>query len=773
MRNRWRSLVLLGCIALVSLGACWLLREHTPEVARASAKQEPSRTRTPRVSTGTTDQNSAISIRGTVRSSDGGPIAAATVCLLRKRTAAAAWMAAWATLGCARTDHRGEFGLGPVLPSDYALTASAEDHTAAAHAIREQDFPRAPNVLDVDLVLNNGGARVSGIVVDATGGPVSGAVVLVKPEGGTSPLVTRSEASGRFKVFVAPGLVDLVAEADGYSRARTQVVAPCDELRLTLAPGSTIAGRVLERASSQPVAGVAVTATRTAEIGLSDIGSAESDASGQFRITGLFPGQYEVAPLAKHWRGASTQTWVGPVESSPLVVLYVDAAACLDGEVRVGREPCVEGAVRVLGGEGEQVRPVDADGSVHFAGLKPGRYSVVALCEGSLPKEDSLELVAGDNPRRAWELETGLSVRGTVLTASGGKGCGVSVMVSPPSNGATAPARCMSDDNGRFECRGLRPGTFDCAATEQNGLLLSDPVPVTLEHGSVDSVVLRLRPAATIRAVVRTLEGKPRGNTVVYAQTERGMPRELPRRGNGEYVLDSAELGSYLVFEGFPTPHPQGKTVRLDSAGQVVTVELVAKEPATITGRVVDDQGHPVTDAWVAVVPAVPRPSGSSATSPVLTDSNGEFELSDLLSGCSYRVRAKALSGEAVQSGIVAGTDVTLQMQTYASVSGHVRDPAGRAVEEFTIDYENGRQGTGRTFCDPQGAWQLTSLLPGKWTLTARSSVGEATQVVDLTGGADQEVVLTLSVPSVSAGTEHGSASSEPPPPAPSPGGTS
>jgi protocatechuate 3,4-dioxygenase beta subunit len=399
---------------------------------------------------------------------------------------------------------------------------------------------------------------------------------------------------------------------------------------------------------------------------------------------------------------------------------------------------------------------VSSAGKVHFSGLKPGNYSVVAACSGALPKHDIVEVSANHNPHRYWELDKGLSIKGTVVTASGSSAGRVRVQITTVRGGPGVTRPCITDERGRFECAGLRPGAYECVAAAEGERPLSDPVSLTLEQAPIDSVVLRLYPAGTLRALVRSAEGRPRGNTVVFAQPETGIVRELLRRGAGEYVLENVQLGAYLVFEGFPKRNPDGKSVRLSAPGQVVTVELPARRSAKISGRVVDDDGHPVLDAWVTAEGGV-LTQAEVGPAPVLTDSDGGFELEGVLQGDTYCLKAEAASGEAVNDQVVAGAHVKLQLERYVSVSGHVGDASGKAVSDFTIHYDNGQQGSGRTFSDPSGAWRLASLLPGKWTLLARSTSGEATRVIDLGRGSEPHVAFTLDSPAVptEAGPSH------------------
>lgn len=747
-----RVLPLLGLLAAAVACAYWALQKGsgTPVAATKAAGIEKVSGRALR-DLGETKGPRRVAVRGTVRSTARAPVRAANLCLLRDTRDEPKTPAAWDLVGCVLSNQRGAFAfaLESGVHAKYLVTASAAEYQPAAREIGEEELRGSSSMLSVDLVLQKGGARVGGTVVDATGGPVPGAQVLVKAEGSLSPIATTTRALGDFTVFFVPGPIVVAAEAEGYSRAQTNGVAPDDHLKLTLAPGATIVGRVIEWGSGRAVPGVAVTATRTRGFELLDRGSAVSNEAGKFTIARLVPGTYQVTAKAEHWSGSSKEIGVGPLETSPVVVLRVAPAASLQCEVRVEHEPCADGSVRMVGPQDGAVKQTDLAGLVRFQGVRPGTYSVVASCGGAVSKVDSVKLVAGDNPPRFWDLGKGLSIRGRVVGTDQSPRSGVSIAVTRSASRWGLSRRCIRSDGGHFECSGLEPGAYECAAVDDAGVALSDPVTIALGNGSVDSVLLPLHEMGSIRVLVRSAADEPRNNALIFARSEGSILRPVPRRTQGEYVLENVALGTYQVVEGTPPAEQQGKTVHLTSAGQVATVELVARERAAVTGRVVDEQGDPVMDAWVRVAMPV---FGSHDLSPVLTDAEGWFEFADLSDGSSYRLEVESVSAAGALDNVLAGSQVTVQVQTYASLSGHVLDANGKPVPEFTLSFQDEQGGGSRVFSDPDGEWRLVSLRPGRLTLRATCGSGEGTRTVDLVGGIDQQLDLKISnMPSTSA----------------------
>jgi hypothetical protein len=180
-------------------------------------------------------------------------------------------------------------------------------------------------------------ARVSGQVIeDGTNTPVADARVFVvldderaAPDG--SPPETLSDRDGRFRFdTLPPGRYHVAAQKDGFAPpmdpstmqifevAAGQVL---DGLTVSLRRGGAFAGRVLDP-QRQPLANVGVTAllkrlnrndqpAGVASSGpplLMPSGQGQTNALGEFRILGLWPGEYVIVATAQSkFGGAATQ----------------------------------------------------------------------------------------------------------------------------------------------------------------------------------------------------------------------------------------------------------------------------------------------------------------------------------------------------------------------------------------------------------------------------------------------------------------------------------
>jgi len=156
------------------------------------------------------------------------------------------------------TDAQGRVALPDFSPlSDRCFVAAAGFEAKTVNL----KFPRA-GVQRVELTA--GGRTVVGSVVSTDGQPISGAIVKSGVSGGYSPSAVTDDA-GRFQLVSIPAdrsRIYPVVEADGFvgkGRFGLDLQQPETSVRWELAPGATITGRIVAKASGEPVRGVTVT----------------------------------------------------------------------------------------------------------------------------------------------------------------------------------------------------------------------------------------------------------------------------------------------------------------------------------------------------------------------------------------------------------------------------------------------------------------------------------------------------------------------------------
>ncbi|GMV40261.1 MAG: hypothetical protein AMXMBFR64_19770 [Myxococcales bacterium] len=330
-----------------------------------------------------------------------------------------------------------------------------------------------------------------GLVVSPGGQPVAEAVVTWMPEssaamhrrpGGLAGMRAVTDAKGRFWVRQVPTEpVVMVATHREYAASEERTVPlGVREVTLTLSPGGSLSGRVIDAVGRRPVTTyeVAMVSFKSRDGAVQGGGGFErltvADPDGRFQFTGLTPGTYAISVLADGFRaervdnievwagqetsdvevrlhrgGAVTGLIVDAVSGAPIPQAYVTVTtlyeqgyrrggpgALTNGEGRFRMEGLPEGPrslnVRARGYESlissGHVVPSDGErdiGVIRLAPEKPGERGVTKFSGiGTVLREQDGRIYAAriieDSPAAAMGLETDteiLSVDGRDLSS--------------------------------------------------------------------------------------------------------------------------------------------------------------------------------------------------------------------------------------------------------------------------------------------------------------------------------------------------------------------
>jgi RNA polymerase sigma-70 factor (ECF subfamily) len=335
----------------------------------------------------------------------------------------------------------------------------------------------------------------------------------------------------------------------------------------------------------------------------------------------------------------------------------------------------------------------------------------------------------------------GGAASGRVINWSTGDGVAGAELTFASSAGAMT---IKTRDDGSFELVGATPGAYTLASVAAAGFL---PYSPEFLHSSVHfqlvsnqvvrDVAVFLFPALDYHGRVVDAAGKPVANAKV---TLVGTP-------TGEQTIDRTEAWT-SDRDGRFTFHAADDAVleatlgdrhgwaRLDgkvaiSKQLVIPIAKVAARDATITGRVVDDEGKPLTDVLVRAEPEKEAMEASAvhdgpprATAFAVTGSNGAFALRGLDRG-SYVLGAEAEDrAPAAKPGVMGGSrDVALVVSAGARLAGTVTTSDGKPVPSFTL-LAYRRAGASRdlvaarSFVDARGTFEL-HLEPGRYDVVA------------------------------------------------------
>ncbi len=581
------------------------------------------------------------------------PLAGARVCTLQAE--------ARAKSRCVLADEMGRFSLNTHWQrSTVALRVRADGYIE-----REVEFPQGESREKLSIVLGAADSvQIAGQILDSAGGPVTGARIEASAPGSS---VVRARAAtdvdGNFQMFVSPGATEVSVSAEAYSEVSQVVLAPNERVRVELAIPSTIAGRVLADDGS-PVAEARVVASprRGAKTRPRMV---RSDVDGRFRFRALGAGSFEVVVLGSRWRSDSVQVDLAVAQDAENLILLARRVASLSGRVLVDGRECSRGLVLASGVE-EASAVVGNGGRVDVQGLRPGSYRVTVRCEGAVQRIETMT-VGFDPLEREWNLGSGERVEGSVRNAEGAPVAGARVRIYPQGGESFEHASCTTNSRGEFFCSGLTPGQYACRVEGPHGPR-SEPLAFSLDDGAAFPLELTTRAAASIH-VQSVGRGSLDGLWIAIARPGY-RPDFRPYRSNMEF--QELPLGVYDVYT-IQSPEIRQR-VELRRDGEVAVVLL--REPAMteIAGKVLDDAGSPVLDAWIVAQPAsFPLAARSPVTARASSDSDGRFLLEGLPEG-TWNLTVTSPVGRAFHAGVRSGVDglvlVTFENSSDVSRSG-------------------------------------------------------------------------------------------------------
>jgi len=804
-RAKTNLYVLATLAGLVALVLWWsLAREGAHEAGddpAATASASGSATEDERPAVAVPLRGAAIdpwkapraAVSGTVRDEKGQPIAGAQVCgQLQDRdvfTGSTRYPPQ-----CTSTRDDGSYRLDELLGASHDFNASARGYLPARYETRSglQSRLESRVVLvagstrtGIDFVLKEGGVEVQGIVKDLAGGEIEGAWVSsgMSWRGSEGTAFARSDAEGRFSLWVEPPEVHVDATAEGYAQGSRSAAIPGSFVEIFLTPESVVIGKVVWAGSGKPVAGARVS-TSSSPFGGTGV---QSEDDGSFRLEGLEPGSYKIHASSDELVGMSAEKiHVGLGQTSELVVVEVSPAFAVRGSVVVdAKTPCSNATLRLQDrkrkAEGYGSGMGRDDGTILVRGVLPGTYEVTIMCSGFVSEDAYPDVVVADASLDGltWTVHAGRAIRGVVLDAEGRpvEGANVSARgkaVADPRARLGRGWSERSEPDGSFVVDGLLPGTYELSANHERLPAPHEPTIIEVpEDQDVADVTLAMLASGEVHGIVRDEKGTAVAG--VSVQLEGPSRSSASTNDDGRFVLQGLEVGEHRIkarrgrtdtmrAPGASDDDTAGERVEVRH-GEITEVELVVEsQGGRITGRVLGEGGEPVADAFVEAVresDSAARSDGSNrrrarwgswSRQPVLTDEEGRFELGDLAEQGTYAVHASRKGGgEAMVEHVQTGSDVELSIAETGVLAGVVRIEGGGSPQRFQISARDPVGGIyeGDGFLHTEGKWRLGNLPPGKFEISVEASEGNAKTEVELAEGAEATDIELILAPRV------------------------
>jgi protocatechuate 3,4-dioxygenase beta subunit len=673
----------------------------------------------------------------------------------------------------------GRFAFQGLKAGDYTLTARRPGYARVTlDPVKVGEDGAEP----LSLILAPG-VTISGCVKDASGNGVPGWYVMVAREGqGRGPGLGRlrtEEPSGPDGAFFVEGLAEGEAYdlqpmgPAGLGTRRTGVVAPADDVEITVKGVGQIVGRVAEAETGQPLTDFEVVYRPDGRGGMRFMFAGGPGAQGpgrprsfvsddgSFVLEEVPAGRWTVEVSAEGFQ-SGTASGVEVSEGGRVegVEIALSKGLTISGRVTAseGGGPVLEASVRAeLSGGGRRAMPrflgegaegvmTDAEGRYELTGLAPGAWSVTA----SHPdwSESTVTVDLEDAPGTAdITLGRGGTIAGVVVAAGrpvAGAEVGLAEAGDAGFRGFGGGQNNLTGEDGRFVFERLSPGRYTVSATLRSQS--SPPAEAVITGDGVQAVTLTLGERATI---LGTLSGLPE---------EQLAGISVNASGPDEYFASTRSAGD-ASFE--LTGVPEGSIRLTASAGDFMTGSRTASTNVTVgSGQTeafaeivfeagyrvevrVSRSGQPVPDAFVNAFPE----SGGGRTASARTDETGTCVLEGLQDG-SYNFMANVQGGSTMRETVALSGDTTVELEVPpARIAGIVVDAgSGEPLGDVSVRVEEGGGGfrfASGTVSDSSGRFALEELEPRSYRVTFQKPAYE-TETREVNAADDPEVQVEM-----------------------------
>ena len=559
---------------------------------------------------------------------------------------------------------------------------------------------------------------------------------------------------------------------------------------------ATISGTIFEQSTGLPVANAVVSANGN----VGNYGSAQTDANGQYTITGLNLDTYSVY--------ATTNS--GEAGIYPATVTIYGTADVLTVEFTLAPTGTISGVVTAndtsAGLPSLTVcayfnkatgfcTQTDAAGQYVINGLPATTYKVKAsddsltyvtefydnvIFAGSATQ---LNVVAGSTVSGInFGLDPSGTISGTVKDNTGTALAGIQVSAYDLATGKLYTA--TTDASGNYLIQGLPADDYQVQAsgTSYPAVYYNDANPVTVAAGSsATSIDIVLSQVGTISGTVTdATTGQPLANAWVWANsTTTGSWVNAPTDENGYYIINNLAPDSYQVQVTAPVGYidefynnaideNNATPVTVVGGADTPNIDFALDPEGTISGTVTDSAtGQPLANMNVYAY------TGSDSTgwywaNSTYTDENGQYVIHKLSSG-AYKIYVgdsgdysgkyypnTIVFGNATLISVVAGNDtpnINVAMDHGGSISGNLIDE-GTGQPMANVGVFASAISSGYTYAawtDTNGNYQIQGMAPDTYRVYAQAPSGYISVYYGNT------IIFTLATPvAVSGGVDTG-----------------
>ena len=486
-----------------------------------------------------------------------------------------------------RTDAKGSIQF-QVPPGRYDIGAGGDSVPVTQLPLQTIDAATGTITIKVDR-----GVAVDGTVTFSDGSPLTGDVQWVVVVASARASRSLVKEDGTFSIRNAPpGPITLSAmsewlRVEGPSK---EVTAPASGITLTVPKLARIEGKVVDRATRQPVREFNVSTQSQQQGGRpSGKGTQVQAEDGAYVLENVAPGTLDVVVTAPGYvLGTVSNVVVAEGKTVSNVDVQLDRGATIVGRVTAGGTGLADVLVTPSTTPGQRTPPgnrstrTDANGDYTLQGVAAGERAVDFWKDGYIGERKSVTATAGKEARLDVELSRGRELRGRVTDSAGRPILAARVRPQSSGFGGMAMRTIMTDAEGGFVLQGLSNEQKLTVFVDKDGYLSKtlenvDPngpaLTVTLDSGGSltgrvvgvpESEMTFVQVVATggrTRSNARpdpqgnfTIQGLPDGQVTLFAMQHQPRARRTAQQvitvANGTAPSVTLEFGAGVTLRG-------------------------------------------------------------------------------------------------------------------------------------------------------------------------------------------------------------------------------
>ncbi|MCW3489275.1 carboxypeptidase regulatory-like domain-containing protein [Dethiobacter alkaliphilus] len=574
--------------------------------------------------------------------------------------------------------------------------------------------------VELNFILEIQPGVLEGAVTDLLLDPISGAVILVTDTNLSTVATTVADNDGFYRLTgLAPGNYRVTAKAGDFQNrtiGATIVAGETTLLNFTLEVLSgSIEGFVTDQLTGAPLASVTVQVFDGSGV---PVASAVTDGGGEYAVTGLSPGFYNLKFALVNFQSLVTGAAVDPGETTNISPVLKPEPGRVSGfvtDILTGLP--IKNVLVQARRNGVSVGSdiTDVNGAYAIESLQPLSYQLTAISPLFQNETESIQIQADATTINNFRLNPlPASIVGEVRDA----------VDSNPISGATVKildgslqfvTQTVTDENGGYEVAGLAPGSYVVSAVAEN--YQTNRLGASLDPAEIAMVNLNLElnPGAVQGEVLDAQTGLPLSDSIVRL-TDRNMMLvdAVATDPNGFFRFSGLDPGLYYTLVAL-APDFQIKMIGFEVApGEIKTVNIpLQPNPGAIVGLITDAQtGEGLAGAVINVF------QGGMLFATISTDEDGEFLVENLPPG-NYIVTARAANFQTIMQGatVVANAttalEISLQPQP-GEIVGFITDAVtGNPIAGAVITVlDRHLVVVGLTMTASDGSYRVASLAP-------------------------------------------------------------